>query len=143
MPKETVYDRVATSLATWLQETPVRVAELWIGDGPAPFAAKVSTKELLAYYDRRFFNPDGTPNVPGRQDELARIGIAGYAETMRQVMKYRDTGMAADVDLEELLPSTGTPTASPLEAPVPTSPVDPTPPLGAPPAPAPAYPGVN
>lgn len=96
MPSEDTYDRVGAQLATWLQETPRKVARRWMGEDSAPFAAKTTQRQLLEYYDRQFFLPNGEPNVAGRAEELERIGVAGYAEALRRVMRMRDTGMATE-----------------------------------------------
>jgi hypothetical protein len=106
MPAQDLYDRVATSLSDWLQQTPPRIAEAWMGGGRAPFAAPTTERDRYEFYESRFFLPDGSPNVPGRQQELDRLGVASYAQTMRAVMQRRAKGALAAVDQQEPAPAT-------------------------------------
>ena len=95
MAGEDMYGRVANAISTWLSEMPRQVVARWVGEGPAPFAARASQKQLLEFYDRAFFQPDGSPNVEGRQAQLDRLGIRQYAETVRAVLRYREQGALA------------------------------------------------
>lgn len=101
MPAQDLYDRVATSLSDWLQQTPDRIADAWRGGGRAPFAAPTTERDRAAYYEQAFFNPDGSPNAQGRQRELDRLGVKGYAQTMRAVLARRAKGALALVDQQE------------------------------------------
>lgn len=92
MAAQDLHTRVADQLTDWLEGMPQRIAERWTGNGRAPFAQQVSTAKALAYYNRTFYNPDGTPNVQGRNAELERLGVDGYAKAMRAVMKHRTEG---------------------------------------------------
>lgn len=110
MPPTDLHSRVADRLAEWLDETPKRIAARWTGNGTAPFAKPVRAKDALAYYERAFFNPDGTPNVQGRQSELERVGIDGYAQAMRGVLRKQREGTLA-------VETTETPEPAPAPAP--------------------------
>jgi len=89
---EHILEKAAKEIATWLDEMPKKVAEEIMQGGRSPFAADVPEQEKLAYYNDRFFNPDGTPNVVGRQEEYDRIGPQQFNQVLLAVTKYRMSG---------------------------------------------------
>jgi hypothetical protein len=55
--------------------------------GTAPFAAQLTEADKLRYYTRQLFNPDGTPNMQGRAQEMQRLGPEGFALVYKAVLK--------------------------------------------------------
>lgn len=96
-------DQVAGELVSWLQIEPSYFADAIRGGGRAPFAANVTEAEKRDYYQRRLFNPDGSPNQQGRDEELARVGPEEYAAMFRQVRGPKPVGpMTAGVQDEPM-----------------------------------------
>lgn len=89
MPRQHVFESVADELADWLGATSDALVEGLVGAGPAPFAAKASEAEKLDYYERQLWNPDGSPNISGRQREMDRLGPTQWAEVFSQVEQRR------------------------------------------------------
>lgn len=87
MPKPHVFEQAASDLADWLDTTATKLADGLRGGGKAPFAAPASESEKLAYYEQKMFNPDGSPNVQGRMDEMHRLGVQGYSAALAEVTK--------------------------------------------------------
>lgn len=85
-----MWDEVSEEVAQWIEDMAAEIASGLKNGGPAPFAARTTEAEKLAYYQERFFNPDGTPNRPGRQEELERLGVTNYAKAMREVVRERE-----------------------------------------------------
>src|SRR5262245_437124 len=71
-------DVLVDNLADWMLDTSREIADAVMGGLAAPFAEQLSEQEKLAYYERALFNPDGTPNVPGRDREVQRLGPEGF-----------------------------------------------------------------
>ncbi|MCR4375906.1 MAG: hypothetical protein NUW22_13765 [Acidobacteria bacterium] len=89
MAKAHVFDQVADELAQWIDDTATALAEGLTAGGRAPFAADLTERELLDYYDAQFFRPDGSVNDQGRADVMQRVGETGYADVFRRVMRRR------------------------------------------------------
>lgn len=121
MPKDELYARVASRVSEWLDQTPKRVADTWRG-GPgerAPFAAVTTQAERRAYFEKLCFNPDGTPNVPGRQHLLDTYGLPTYTRILRTLQKP-DVIAARDAVYPEVQTEGGTgqpPAAAPPPSP--------------------------
>jgi|SRR5215831_14954568 len=81
----TMLDDVANDLAVWIDKTADEVARAF-APGRAPFAAPIDQEQKLQYYRSRLFNPDGTPNVQGRDAEVQRLGIAGFTQVYKAVI---------------------------------------------------------
>lgn len=92
MPAADLYGRVAEDLAVWLEKTPEKLVERWIGGGPRPFEKKVSENEKRAYFRKLAFLPDGQPNVGGRQRLIDTYGVKGYTQIMRTLLKEQNDG---------------------------------------------------
>lgn len=86
MPRETMLDEIANDLAVWIDETAEAVAAAF-APGRAPFAANVTEAQKLEYYRARLFNEDGSPNQPGRDAEIKRLGAEGFARVYEEVVK--------------------------------------------------------
>jgi hypothetical protein len=88
MPGEpTLLDSVSTDLALWLDQESTRIAAAMAPQGNAPFAAQISETDKLEYYRAQLFNPDGTPNLQGRQQEMQRLGPQGFTQVYKTVLK--------------------------------------------------------
>lgn len=85
MPQPNPVDILARNLAEWVIAESAQIAEAVKGGLAAPGAANISEKDKLDYYTRQFFNPDGAPNIEGRNKEAARMGTAKFAETFKEV----------------------------------------------------------
>jgi LysM repeat protein len=86
MPKTTMLDEVAVDLSLWIDDTATQIALAMAPRGQQPFAAQMSDKQKLEYYTSRLFNPDGTPNMQGRAQELQRLGAEGFANVYKAVV---------------------------------------------------------
>jgi hypothetical protein len=88
LPKpQTVLDSVATDLALWLDQESTRIAAAMAPQGVAPFSADLSEEQKLQYYRDALFNPDGTPNLSGRQEQIARLGPQSFTQVYKAVIK--------------------------------------------------------
>jgi len=91
--RENAMDGVAEELLGWLTTESSWYANALRGrSGRSPFAANASEAEKLDYYRRQMFGstPDGQilydkPNVQGRQNLMARLGVSGYSEVYNAV----------------------------------------------------------
>jgi hypothetical protein len=80
-------DTVAADLSLWLDEVGNQLAEAMMSGGTAPFAAQLTEADKLRYYTAHLFNPDGTPNMQGRAQEMQRLGPENFAMTFKAVLK--------------------------------------------------------
>jgi hypothetical protein len=87
MPSHTVLDNVASDLAVWLDQESTRIAAAMAPQGTAPFSAGLSEQQKLEYYRAQLFNPDGTPNLQGRSDQMNRLGPEGFTNVYKAVIK--------------------------------------------------------
>jgi len=92
MTKLHVWEQVAEELAVWIDDMAEQVADGLLGGGRSPFGAELSEEEKLDYYERQVFNPDGTPNVEGRQRLLNRVGVRGFVQIMSALAERRGRG---------------------------------------------------
>lgn len=138
-------DSVAEDLANWVDQTASQVA-LAFAPGRAPFSANISEDQKLQYYRNRLFNPDGSPNVQGREAEVQRLGIQGFSQVYRAILsRYPElrvpTPPPIEVPQEWPAAAPGGPPGPPPGAPGP-GPGSAGPPGGPPPAPI-APPGMS
>lgn len=94
MAKEHYLDAVADEVAEWMKAMEDYAVEMLLDDGRAPFAANVTEAQALDWYERQFFNADGSPNAAGRAKQLERLGPQGYAQAMSAVLKRRGQASA-------------------------------------------------
>jgi hypothetical protein len=87
MPSPTILDRVASDLALWLDQESTRIAAAMAPQGSAPFSAQLSEQQKLQYYRDQLFNPDGTPNLQGRNQQMQRLGPQGFTQVYKAVLK--------------------------------------------------------
>jgi hypothetical protein len=85
MPRETMLDEIAQDIALWIDQTAEEVAAAF-APGRAPFAAQLTEQQKLEFYRARIFNPDGSPNAEGRNQEIARLGAEGFAQVYQAVI---------------------------------------------------------
>lgn len=85
MRQDTLLDDVASDLAVWVDETANKIA-LAFAPGRAPFAAKATEEQKLAYYSAKLFNPDGSPNHQGRTEEIQRLGAEAFGQVYKAVI---------------------------------------------------------
>jgi len=78
-------DEIAIDLAMWIDETATEVA-LAFSPARAPFSAKITEQQKLEFYKARLFNPDGSPNESGRNQEMQRLGQEGFARVYKAVV---------------------------------------------------------
>jgi hypothetical protein len=79
-------DDIADDLATWVDQTASEVA-LAFAPARAPFSANITEDQKLQFYRARLFNPDGSPNVQGRNEEIQRLGGEGFGLVYKAVIK--------------------------------------------------------
>jgi len=134
-------DEVADDLAGWIDKTANEVA-LAFAPGRAPFSANITEEQKLEFYKAQIFNTDGSPNVPGRQALLARLGADGFARVYKAVLsahpELKPTPPRPELEVPEQWP-TPPPPGAPIGPPV--GPPGPPPPPGVPPGPPPGPPG--
>lgn len=82
-------EQVAEELADWIDRMAQEVAAGMMQDGRSPFGAQMTEQEKLEYYAQQLFNPDGSPNVEGRQKLIERVGVDGFVRILNAVMKGR------------------------------------------------------
>jgi len=104
-----IYEIVAHELAQWLDRMPKVLATAMRG-GPhkqGPFKHPATGSQKYEIYKAKLFNPDGSPNMEGRQELLQRMTPRQYAETVHIVTRQmkRDGGELVDV------PEAGVPAA--------------------------------
>src|SRR5262249_59670069 len=79
-------DEIASDLAIWIDQTSSEIA-LAFAPTRAPFSANITEEQKLEFYRTRLFNPDGTPNLQGRNEEMQRLGSDGFAQVYKAVIK--------------------------------------------------------
>lgn len=89
MPRQStnMLDLVVEDLSLWIDELAGQLAEGMSAGGTAPFAAQLTEQQKMDYYTAKLFNPDGTPNLPGRASEMQRLGPEGFAMVFKAVVK--------------------------------------------------------
>jgi hypothetical protein len=114
--KETMFDEIARDLSLWIDQTATEVA-LAFAPARSPFSAKITEQQKLEFYRSRLFNPDGTPNHQGRQQEIERLGAEGFSHVYRAVVKaypeLRPPAPSQPDSIEALAPMS-TPPAGPM-----------------------------
>src|SRR5215471_1948671 len=80
-------DRVSTDLAIWIDQISTKIALGMSTGGVAPGAAPLSEEQKLQYYRDQLFNPDGTPNLQGREQQIQRLGPLGFTQVYKAVLK--------------------------------------------------------
>ena len=78
-------DKLADELADWADVVSTQIADSLMGGFAAPGAARLSEQQKLEYYSRQLFNPDGSPNMAGRTQEMERLGPTMFAEVFAEV----------------------------------------------------------
>lgn len=89
MAAKDMYELVADDLAQWIEDTADAIAGMMTDGSHAPFSARVTEGQKLAYYRGTLFNADGTPNVQARQQLLDRAGVKGYAAVLQALGKEK------------------------------------------------------
>ena len=113
-------DRVATDLAMWLDQESTRIAAALAPAGVAPFSAQLSETQKLDYYKNQLFNPDGTPNLDGRQQQMQRLGPEGFTQVYKAVMKaYPDLRLPTPPGTPGMPATQAAPPAPPSPVPAP------------------------
>lgn len=87
MPKQHTADRLAADLVEWAERRSTELAEAILGSPLAPQVTTPTKAEALAYYQRMMWLPDGTPNQPGRDQLLARVGVDGFEKIALELAK--------------------------------------------------------
>lgn len=80
------YSDVADDMAEWMESMSDELAGGLMGNGPAPFSQNLTKAEQLEFYTSAFFNPDGSENLMGREQQMQRLGPVGYANALRTVL---------------------------------------------------------
>jgi hypothetical protein len=81
------YQLIADDLALWLENMSTQIADAMKPQGLAPFAVQISDQQKILYYRNQIFNPDGTPNMQGRTEEMNRLGPAGFRMVYKAVVQ--------------------------------------------------------
>jgi len=82
----TMMDEVANDLALWIDQTANDIA-LAFAPTRAPFAAQTTEAQKIEYYRQKLFNPDGSPNAQGRNEELQRLGVEGFGLVYKAIIR--------------------------------------------------------
>ena len=150
MPQQSMFDDVADDLAIWIDQTATEVA-LALAPRTSPFAVHLSEDQKLQVYRWRLFNPDGSPNVAGRNAEIARLGAENFGQVYKAVIRrwpeLKPPEEATDT-IEALAPMPAGPPGAPPAGtglpmppgpllPLPPGPPGPLPGQGPPPVPGP------
>jgi hypothetical protein len=127
-------DAIATDLALWLDQTASKVA-LAFAPARSPFAARTTEQDKLDFYKAQLFNADGTPNVQGRSQQLARLGPESFAQVYKAVVAHWPELKPPEpppIEVPEQWPSAppGPPPGPPGLLPGPPGPLAPPPPGG-------------
>ena len=78
-------DEISDDLSVWVDQTAEQVA-LAFAPARAPFSANITEDQKLEFYRSRMFNPDGSPNVAGRNEEIQRLGAEGFGKVYKAVV---------------------------------------------------------
>lgn len=106
MPKRVnQLDLIATDLAEWIDQMANQISAAMLGGAAAPFAARLTEDQKLDYYSRQLFNPDGSPNQAGRNQEIARLGPQGFRTIYSAVLKAHPELKPAELPPEEMTPT--------------------------------------
>lgn len=124
MAEANFLDGIAGDLSQWIDQTADEVARAF-APGRAPFAPNISQEKLLEIYRAQLFNPDGSPNMPGREAQIKRLGAEQFSAIYKAVVSH----------WPELKPPPEPPTEIPEQWPTPAPPG--MPPPGPPPMPMP------
>ena len=84
--RQSMLEEVASDLALWIDQTATEVA-LAFAPGRAPFAANLTESQKLDFYSRQLFMPDGSPNVPGREQQVQRLGVEQFSQVYEAVLR--------------------------------------------------------
>jgi hypothetical protein len=114
-------DRVSSDLAIWIDQISTKIALGMSTGGLAPGAANLSETQKLEYYRDQLFNPDGTPNLAGRTQQIQRLGPQGFTLVYKAVIKaYPNLRIPSPPEAGGGVPSTqATPAAPPSPVPAP------------------------
>jgi len=106
MPKRVnQLDLIAADIAVWIDSMADDIAAAMLGGASAPFAARLTEEQKLDFYTRQLFNPDGTPNQAGRNQEIARLGPQGFRTVYGAVLKAHPELKPAELPPEEQVPT--------------------------------------
>ena len=105
-------DKVTDDLALWIDQVSTKIALAMSPGGIAPGAAPLSEEQKLQYYRDQLFNPDGTPNLQGRNAQIQRLGPQGFTMVYRAVIKAYPNlrvptppGMGPQLDATQMTPA--------------------------------------
>jgi hypothetical protein len=84
-PRRHWLDDLTEDLFAWIQTETAVLVHAFRAGGRSPFAAQITESDKLVFYTRALFNPDGSDNVQGRAETLARLGPEEYARTVAMV----------------------------------------------------------
>jgi len=111
---------VASDLAIWIDQTSTKIALAMSPGGLAPGAAALSEQQKLQYYRDQLFNPDGTPNMQGRDAQIQRLGPQGFTLVYKAVIKaYPELRLPTPPGLGGPPPTQATQAPPPSPVPVP------------------------
>lgn len=82
-PRKHMWDTAVDTIVEWVQDSAEEIYQQMLEAGHSPGAAQLSEDKKLAYYRRKMFNDDGSPNQSGRSEVMNRVGVEGYANIMR------------------------------------------------------------
>jgi hypothetical protein len=117
MPKRVnQLDLVAADLAQWIDAVANEISLAMLGGASAPFAARVTDEQKLEFYTHQLFNPDGSPNQPGRNQEIARLGPQGFRQVYAAVVKAHPELKPPEEAGAPELPPPGPPSGMPIRA---------------------------
>jgi len=120
VPEQTVLDAVAGDLALWIDQQSTRIAAAMAPQGVAPFSANLSEQQKLEFYRAQLFNPDGSPNLAGRNEQIQRLGPLGFTQVYKAVLKaYPDLRLPTPPGMGGMPITQATPVAPPSPVPAP------------------------
>lgn len=78
MAGQHIADQLAEEIVAWLDSTAEAVADALRGSPFSPQVVQTTAEERLDYFRAQLFNPDGTPNLAGRDHVLRQYGPDTY-----------------------------------------------------------------
>ena len=97
------YDEVADDVLGWLQTMERELTDGMLHRGRAPGEAPISEQQKAAFFRRRWWKPDGTPNEEGRAALMQQYGPDGYVRIAQAVGQEPKPGLREMVG-EEVMP---------------------------------------
>lgn len=87
MAKNHSLDQMADAIAEAVENQAQAIARALREGTLTPFAARTTERQRLRYYAERWWNADGTDNLPFQEAEAVRVGAEGVARIKMALAK--------------------------------------------------------